>query len=212
MKRKQKTESTVNILILGAFPPEITPLRRALRGNRGTAFGLTGIGPINAAVAVSKYLAEYRPRHVVFVGSVGAVSTKTKLLSVISAKSASMIDPCELLGKTETLAVGYPIIGADRRWLKRMTKLTPELIHAGVYTTVGLTRSKSLANKIGKDSRGEFESLELYGLAAACKAAGIPWNSIQVVTNHLGPNGHTEWKRNYKKAAEITAKLVPSLV
>lgn len=212
MKRTGKTESTTDILILGAFSPEIQPVRRALRGRRAVVFGRTGIGPINATLNTSKLLLEYCPNRVIFVGSVGAASTKVKCLTVISAESVSLIDPCELLGKTETLPQGQPILRADRRWTRSALKLSPEVIAADVYTTVGLTRSRKLATIIAKDPNTQFESLELYGVAAACKAANVPWNSIQVVTNYLGPNGHKEWKRNYKRASDITAKILAQLI
>jgi futalosine hydrolase len=208
MKRIRKIESKPKILILGAFPPELKPLAKTLKSTPNVQFEVVGIGMVSAAINTTALITEHRPKQVLFVGSVGAASTKVPLLSVVSASSASLLDVGAMRGDSELLPMGSETVVSNRVWLNQICRANPEILRGGVYSATGLTRSKSLARSIAANSLTQFESMELYSVVAACRAAGVPWNSVQVVTNHLGPRGHLEWKRNNKKAALITAEVL----
>ena len=56
------------------------------------------------------------------------------------------------------------------------------------------------------------EHLELTGVLAACAAAGVPAGAVLGVANRVGPDAHSEWKReNARVSARVVEAAAPFL-
>lgn len=203
------------ILILGAFPPELNPLRQGFPESSRFHFAETGVGMVSAAASTTRELMKMEGvEAALFTGSLGAFSESVELLTPVLASGVVLSDAALSLGK------GY-LPEIQRR---RFSASPAEVLNIGaagslnsvvegwVASSLAITSNAPLGKQIQEETGATFENLELFGVALACHQAGIPWAAVGVVTNHVGENASAQWKANHKRAGEITALVVSKLM
>jgi uridine phosphorylase len=177
-------------LLLAAFPPELGPL-----GDHppvGWRSGCTGVGAVTAAVATARLLAALTPAKVLFVGTCGAYDGRLEVGDPLWASDALAISLDVLEGRAYRPEIECV------RWPATLTPPLPFPAHS-VAVPPGITRTEEGARRLG--GLAAAEHLELTGVFAACREAGIPCGAALVVANRVGPGAHAEWRANHEAAS-----------
>ncbi len=166
----------------------------AERGGRPGAS--VGVGPVRAAAAAAALLAARRPRAVVFVGSAGAYAPEVPLGSAFSVSTLGFADLGHLAGYGY-IPMPLPELQADPALAAALG-----LPLAAALTLAGVTTDPGLAARLS--AGWALEHMEVYAVAHACAAEGVPFAAALGVANHVGPGAHAQW-RAHRAAAEAAA-------
>jgi nucleoside phosphorylase len=205
---------TCDLLILGAFHPELAPLRptlgdamRARLDGRDVAARVVGIGLPMAAVGAAMQLAELAPRAVVLVGTCGAYAgLGLSIGDVVAARRVRLVDAAVAEGRAqfpEPMSVTGDAAGATVEAL-----VTAGARAADVATTLAITVEDATADRIARSTGTQAEHLEAYGVLAACAARGIPFAAALGVANIVGSRARDEWRAHHKQAAAAAVGVV----
>lgn len=142
---------------------------------------MTGVGKVNAACAVTRALAEYKPSLVVNFGTAGAIQA----------------------GLGGLLEVGRVIqhdIDAEPLAPRGRTPFEPELdqFDSGWPGVICATGDRFVT---GHDPwlaarKVDLVDMELYAIAAACARAHTPWRSFKYVTDAADEQAGRDWQAN----------------
>jgi purine-nucleoside phosphorylase len=201
------------LLVLGAFAPELEPLRQALGGQPQVRFAEVGIGLSTAAARAAEFLLQHRPAQVLFVGSVGTIDSQVPLLRLIAARAVALAD-LSLVNHSSYVPDTYTTeYESDTEALQTLSEnASVPLLIAKCYSPLSISSTVEVGRTLGRATQAHFESLELFGIAAACAAQNVPWNAVCAVTNYVGPEGHQQWQTNHQQAAEATAQGLSSCI
>jgi len=138
----------------------------------------TGIGPVEAAVATARRLAERRPRAILHVGIAGATRLAPPAL-VLGSESiyCDVIDAASVLPRIERIAPDAALLATARRAL-------PEA-HVLPIATSG---------QVGGGTAGEVEAMEGFGVLRAAALAGVPAIELRAVSNAVGEADRARWR------------------
>lgn len=190
---------------MSAWGPEQAFLRAQGLPKDAVSFLLTGVGPLRACAqmltALQNALQAGRPfSHVSFVGTAGVYDlARFPLLSAHQVSRAVFTDGAAALGLSYFPAEPSP---SGRSFV------SPFHLSGEEWTCVcppSITRDARLATALA--SLGEFENLELAGVAEACAQKGVPWDAFLGVSNAVGPSAHDEWKASHEASSVAAQKL-----
>jgi len=198
-------------LLIAAFSPEIAPFEPWVNARSDLALGLCGIGMVEAAARTVELINSFRPKHVLFVGSVGATSKDTPLLSLQTASEVFLVDENVLDGRAFIPERSTQRYESDPLLRRKIESLSQRVSVSLAYSTLGITRDEGLATRYTNSFSHCVENMELFGLASACALKGIFWNSLSCVTNHIGAASHTQWTQRIEAAAEQTSNAAREL-
>ena len=201
------------LLILAAFEPELAPIRELIGIHSDIRMESVGTGVIDAAVNTSRLLSETSSPglRVLFVGSVGAYDMAVPLLSFVTAEKVIFTDYANSAMRAFLPPI-VPIVSIANTVLREKVEQTTQSKREFVYTTPSITSNLDAADILRHSTGAGYESLELFAVARACDTFSTPWASLSAVTNHIGPEGHQEWERNFAKAAKLTAEKVAAVL
>ncbi len=202
-----------SILILAAFEPELAPMRELIGTHAHIRFETVGTGIVEAAVNTSRLLSETSRENlqVIFVGSVGAYDKSVSPFSFVTAEKVIFTDYANSSFRSYMPPI-VPIVSLPNTKLRDLIEETTNSKRELIYTTPSITSDLDAADILRHSTGAGFESLELFAVARACDTFSTPWASLSAVTNHIGPDGHQEWERNYAKAAKLTAEKVAAVL
>ena len=171
------------ILVVAATERELAPVE-------GARTLVCGIGPVEAAVATARALAEARPLAVLHVGIAGARG----------------LEPLTLVLGTEALycdAAG-PLVPAlalpDPALLDRVHAAVPEAVLRPIGTSA----------RVGGSHTVEVEAMEGFAVLRACELAGVPAVELRVVANEIDEPDRARWR--FDDAFAKLAATLPRLV
>lgn len=184
-------------LFVGAVEEELAPLKELLGNSENHDYFSCGVGSIEAAANLARYLETSNVENVIFLGSCGASDTDIELLSLVVSSNVhlserSLVEEDSYLPEimSKELAASSGLLGLFSG------------VNVGIfYSATGITCFEGFFEDA-------FENLELFGIATACSQKDIPWVAVSCVTNHVGPNAHSEWKKNFQAAAEKIAEFI----
>jgi futalosine hydrolase len=172
-----------SVLVIAATSRELAPVE----GARTLA---CGIGPVEAAAATARALAEELPSAVLHVGIAGARG----------------LEPLSLVLGTESVycdAAG-PLVPAlvlpDADLLDR--------VHAAV--PAALLRPIGTSARVGGSHTVEVEAMEGFAVLRACELAGVPAVELRVVANEIDEPDRSRWL--FEEAFAKLAETLPSAV
>ena len=171
------------LLVVAATERELTPVERV----REIA---CGVGPVEAAAATARALAEERPAAVLHVGIAGAHGLEP--LTLVLGTEAVYCDADGPLVPSRALP--------DQALLARLRAALPEAELCPIGTSA----------RVGGSHGVEVEAMEGFAVLRACELAGVPAVEIRVVSNALGEPDRARWR--FEEAFAKLAETVPRLV
>jgi nucleoside phosphorylase len=170
------------VLVVAATGKELAP-----SGETRTL--VCGVGPVDAAAATSRALAEERPRAVLHVGIAGARGLAP--LTVVLGSAALYSDAAGPLVSARALP--------DTGLLSRLRAALPDARVEPIGTSA----------RVG-GSDVDVEAMEGFGVLRACELAGVPAIEVRVVSNEIDEPDRALWR--FDEAFATLAELLPRLV
>jgi futalosine hydrolase len=156
-----------DVLIVAATEPELAHVSHA-------ETLVCGIGPVEAAIATARALAERAPSAVLHVGIAGARTLPP--LTVVVGSEAVYCD----------LAAAIPVVDRvepDADLSARVRTALPGAVVAPVGTSAAVGRGAC-----------DVEAMEGFGVLRACAVAGVPAVELRVVSNVIGEEDRSRWR------------------
>jgi purine-nucleoside phosphorylase len=178
----------------------------AVREELGTLAGeILGVGPIVSAIRMERLLARTRPSAVVLLGTAGTYSAAGPSIGAVVASSRlGWSSGVDVLGIGYTPGAPAPI-DVDEGLLRALG-----LPGFPVLTTAAVTTDDDLARRLG--AAWAVEHLESFGVAFACREAGVPFAAVLGIANEVGPHAHAQWLRHRDAAQDAARAAVAAFV
>jgi len=152
---------------------------------------LCGVGPVEAAAAAGRILAERRPSAVLQVGLAGMHGFDEPAVVLGSEAIYCDADVPSLVPSR-----AYP----DAALLDAARGALPSARVAAIGTTA----------RVGGSNGCEFEAMEGFAVLRACELAGVPALEVRVVVNEIAEPDRSRWR--FDEGLELLADAVPRLI
>ena len=149
-----------------------------------------GIGPVDAALATARAIAEERPRAVLHIGIAGAHGLEP--LTLVLGSEAVYCDAAGPL----VVATAFP----DTGLLLRLRAAFPDARVQPIGTSA----------RVGGSRDVDVEAMEGFAVLRACELAGVPAVEVRVVSNEIGEPDRALWR--FDDAFAVLGELLPRLV
>ncbi len=177
----------------------------ATREELGALAGeIVGVGPLVSAVRASRLVARERPTGVLLIGTAGAYAGGPCVGSVVVSSRLGWSSGVDALGLGYTPGAPPPI-EADADLLRAF-----DLPRCPVLTTAAITTDPALARRLGTE--WAVEHLESYGVALACREAGVPFAAMLGIANEVGPDAHAQWLKHRDAVQDGARAAVAALL
>lgn len=184
-------------LLLAAFPPELAGLDAA--PPPGWRVATTGVGAVSAAAETARLVSVVAPARVLFLGTCGAYDARLAVGDLFGARAAIASSLDELEGRAYRPEL-------ERTRFEATWTLPLVLPLHDVVVPPAITRTEDGARRLA--ALGAAEHLELTGVFAACRAAGVPVAAALAVANRVGPDASAEWRANHARASRALVDLL----
>ena len=168
----------------------VAATQRELDGAAGAETLTCGIGPVEAAAATARALAERRPSALLHVGIAGARGLAPTTVVIGSEAVYEDVDGPLVPRVVEP---ARELVEAARRALP-----DARVLPVGTSAHVGGTRAC------------EVEAMEGFAVLRAASLAGVPAVEVRVVSNDVGEADRTRWR--FDDALSTLAEIVPRLL
>jgi nucleoside phosphorylase len=145
-----------------------------------------GIGPVDAAINLTRLCLMQPPEFLVFVGTAGSYGRK-EIFEIVESRTAANIEVGFFDGKCYT-PIDNVVSTADD--VSRET-----IVNSSAYIT---TDSEASARFLEHDI--ELENMEFYAVLKVAKELNIPAGGVFIVTNYCDPNAHETFVKNHDEA------------
>jgi len=152
---------------------------------------ITGMGKVNAAVAVARVLAAHRPSELVNLGTAGALKPGIKGTHEISRVIQHDLDGAALEALTGR-ATGLPLDLRDEG---------PVLATGDAFVSSERVRARLAV-------QADLVDMEGYAVASAARAAGVPVRLVKHVSDTADEGAATAWKDSVEACARDLAAWV----
>jgi futalosine hydrolase len=204
----------VDLLLCVATEFEGALLREQLKGLPDVAIVRTGVGPVNAAHAVTLFLAQADARSIIVCGVGGAYpSAGLHLGDVVCAASECYGD----LGATspsgflDMKALGFPVLEAPGPLFNEIPmQLFPVERRVPFVTLSTCTGTETVARELERRTGGAVESMEGAAVAHVAHLHGVPVGEVRGISNLVTNRDTSTWR--LKDAATAAQEAVLSWI
>lgn len=205
----------VDLLLCVATDLESALLRERLAGaSASVAIVRTGVGPVNAAHAVTLFVARERPTVIVVCGVGGAYpSSGLHVGDVVCAESECYGD----LGATspggflDMEALGFPIVEAPAPLYNVLPmQVFPVQQRVPFITMTTCTGTAVAAREIEARTGGAVESMEGAAIAHVAHLHGVPVGEVRGISNIVSDRDTRAWR--LKEAATASQEALLSWI
>jgi futalosine hydrolase len=167
----------------------VAATERELVSVEGARTAVCGIGPVEAAAATARALAEERPDAVLNVGIAGARGLEP--LTLVLGSEAVYCDASGPLVPART--------SPDRDLLARLGRAFPDAVLRPIGTSA----------RVGGSHGVDVEAMEGFAVLRACALAGVPAVEVRVVSNAIDESDRARWRFDeaFAKLAETLPRL-----
>lgn len=177
----------------------------AAREELGSVAGyVLGVGPIAAAARSAALICEHRPSRVVMIGSAGAYPGGPPIGAAIAASRVGWSYGVAAMGLGYVPLPPQPV-DCDPEMLSRLALPRHTVLTAGAVTT-----DPTLTSRLADG--WTVEHLEAYGVAFACREAGIPFVGVFGIANEVGPSAHVQWLAHRDVAQDAARAAIAPLL
>lgn len=164
-----------------------------------------GVGQFESLATLAKLIAAKRPQAILLAGTCGATDA-AHILKIFS---------CQHFAFPKIAGEDLPEF-LPRAFVTEPATTGGLLPQATVLQNHGVSLDKEkFALNSGYIPPGYpgpiLENMEAASLALLCKKENIPFTALLCVTNAIGPDARSEWKKNFKEAGSLLAKQLSSL-
>lgn len=152
-----------------------------------------GVGPIDAAAAVARSIAEARPSAILHVGIAGSRRAAAREPGHVVIGCGSIY--CDAASTMITARAE-----ADDGLVRTIQTLVPE----ATVETIGTSA------RVGGSSSCEVEAMEGFAVLRAANIAGVPAIEVRVISNEIEEEDRARW--HFDIALARLAELVPTLI
>ena len=149
-----------------------------------------GVGPVDAAAATARALAERRPATVLNVGLAGAHGFDEP--RVVLGSEARYCDTDSHLVQAS--------VHPDRFLLARARDAFPDALVAPIGTSA----------RVNGSSGCDVEAMEGFAVLRACELANVPALEVRIVVNEISEPDRTRWR--FEEGFTLLAQVLPRLV
>lgn len=204
----------VDLLLCVATEFEGALLRERLSGSPDVAIVRTGVGPVNAAHAVTLFLAQSDARHIVACGVGGAYpSADLHVGDVVCAASECYGD----LGATspsgflDMKALGFAVVeGPPSLFNVLPMQIFPVARRVPFVTVSTCTGTDIVARELEARTAGAVESMEGAAIAHVAHLHGVPVGEVRGISNLVTNRDTRTWR--LKEAATAAQEAVLSWI
>jgi futalosine hydrolase len=180
-------------------------------GGRSITLLQTGVGPVNAAFALTRHLTRHGASAVVICG-VGGAYPRSGLEpgDIVCAESETYGDlgAESPAGFLDMQALGFPVIDANPPLFNRLpVDLFPHRRRAPFVTCATCTGTDEHAAALAARTGGAVESMEGAAAVHVARLAGVPVGEIRGISNTVGTRHRRQW-RVAEAAAAARAALI----
>jgi nucleoside phosphorylase len=172
----------------------VAATERELEGSRDAETLVCGIGPVEAALATARAVAERRPEAILHVGLAGARVLEPPAL-VVGSESVycDVLDERSLIPRVERIPPDLELLATVRRVLPEARELP-----------IGTSAS------VGGGATCDVEAMEGFGVLRAAALAGVPAVELRAVSNLVGEADRSRWR--FEEAFTVLADAVPRVL
>ncbi len=158
----------------------------------------TGVGKVNAALTTAEAIRTHRPDCIFNYGTAGGVSARAVGLHEVGAvlQRDMMAEPLAPRGQT-------PFDEAPVR-LASACSDSQALLCATGDSFVSTSDPWLLQQGV------DLVEMELWGIAMACRQAGVPWRAWKYVSDNANEASHNDWAENVHKGREAFIRVLTS--
>jgi nucleoside phosphorylase len=160
--------------------------------------GVTGVGPIDAAIGTVRAIEMYAPDAVVFLGTCGAHRESGLAIGDIVRATTIRLGSGDIARGEMRIPTLLPseLTCDGALALAVVEPLEVPVAEARVSCTLGVTESDELARTLAAFDGSQVENLEAFAVAHAARP--LPVAVILGVTNFVGAGGGRDWLANYR--------------
>lgn len=203
-----------DVLILGAFEPELAPLTRACGGATAATVGgvtvawrLVGVGLPAAAAGAARVLGVARVRAVIMVGTCGAYpGAPVDVGDVAVSRRNRLADAAALAGQASFPEPMAQAIDADPSLVAGLAAFGARPLEFA--TTLAITVDDDAARLLTARTACAIEHLEAFGGAVASAAGSVPFAAVLGVANRVGAQGREQWRAHHASASASAVDCV----
>lgn len=187
-----------------SLPLLVAATARELAAGEGWRSLCCGVGPVEAAAATARALAEHRPSFVLHVGIAGArTSAALRPGSLVIGTASVYHDLMELPAEW-----GRRHLSANAALLEAAARALPDAVFLPIGTSgrIGGTISSPAAD--GPPPECVVEAMEGFAVLRAAELAGIPALEVRAISNAIEETDRSRWHFEAAFAA-ITAAIPP---
>jgi futalosine hydrolase len=174
-------------------PLVVAATQAELRGLADVETLACGIGPVDAAAATSRALAELRPRAILHVGLAGA-------------RRGCGLEPPQLVIGSESIYcdADSPLVAGRLRPDARLLAAAQAAVPAAVLRPIGTSA------RVGGTSGCDVEAMEGFAVLRAAELLGVPALEVRAVANEIEQPDRARWRLDEALAA--LERALPLLV
>jgi len=188
-----------NLLLCFATDLEGALLRECLTARRESlAIIRTGVGPVNAAHAVTLFLAREHVNGIVVCGVGGAYPGAGLQVGTVACAESEYygdLGATSAAGFLDMEALGFPVVEAPIPLYNALPmQLFPVQRRARFVTVTSLTGTDEAARAIESRTRGAVESMEGAAVAHIAHLHGVPVGEVRGISNVVGDRDIRGWR------------------
>ncbi len=188
-----------------------TDLESALLQSAGVAVLKTGLGPVNAAWALTRALESETPERILVCGVGGAYPGSGLEIGTVASASTECYGDLGAEtseGFRDLEALGFPLIEGPPRVYNTLPLAFQPVTPAVPFVTCSTcTGSLERARDIEARTRGSVESMEGAALVHVATLAGLPIGEVRGISNLVGETDRSKWRVRAAAEAAQTAVL-----
>jgi futalosine hydrolase len=180
-------------------------------GGRAVARIVTGVGPVNAAFGLTRFLSENVVRGVVVCGVGGAYpGSGVAIGEVVCAESETYGDlgADSPDGFLDMQALHFPVISGERPLFNRLPlDLFPAVRRVPFVTCTTCTGTAAQAETLVRRTGGAVESMEGAAIVHVARLMGVPVGEVRGISNTVGNRDRGAWRLQDAAAAARTTLI-----
>lgn len=201
----------IDLLLCAATEPECALLRERVHRDAGVEILRTGVGPVNAAHAVTLYLAHQEPRAIIVCGVGGAYPDSGLRVGEVACASFECygdLGASSPAGFLDMKALGFPVVDADVPLYNDLPmQLFPADRRVKFVTVSTCTGTDSAARAIAARTGGAVENMEGAAVAHVAHLHGVPVGEVRGISNIVTDRDSGSWRLKEAAAAAQEAVL-----